>query len=92
MLIKTAVKNLMVYDGSVKCTGIYPDVLVGVKGEAWFFEHETRFYVHCNTSEHFDIEYIFIEFNDYIFDELILTFNPFAIPEEKNKIKGKIRV
>jgi hypothetical protein len=70
---------------------IIPAILVGVKGEAWSYESETRYYISATTLNRIDIKQIFYEFVDTVIDGFEIIFNPFMNTTDKDEIKTKIK-
>ena len=61
--------------GSIKFKSTTPIVLVGIKGEAWSYENETIFYSCCSTFGRLNIEYLFFEFNESMYDRIKVVFS-----------------
>jgi len=79
------------HDGGLIFEQIYPILLTGIKGEAWVYENETRYYVSASTLNRMDLREVFYEYNEKFYDELTIIFNPFIDDNNKKEIKDKVK-
>jgi len=77
--------------GGLSIKKVYPYILIGIKGEAWDYEAETRYYISLPLYNRLNIEYLFLCLSDKFFQGLKITFNPFIQENEKEKIVYKIK-
>jgi hypothetical protein len=70
---------------------VNPYIMLGIKGEAWKFESETRFFITLTLHDRLNIEYLYLGLSDKFFEDLEITFNPFIKEDEKEKIREDIK-
>lgn len=76
---------------AITVDGIYPVIQVGIKSKAWEYESETRYYVSCSFLSRLDVKSIYVEFDEIIYDDFTITFNPFMSMEEKEILKSELK-
>lgn len=69
-------------------TNVYQ--LSAIKGSAWEYEHETRYFLTTN-SNCSSIESVFIELEDSVFNEFQIVFSPFYTKAECDKLQNDLR-
>lgn len=72
----------------VHVTDIYK--MAGVKGGAWSFEEEARFFTTIS-DKWLNINSLFYELSDDFFNEMIITINPFLNNEEMERIENDFK-
>lgn len=84
-------KHTQKYGGGsyhISMTNVYQ--LAAVKGTAWAYEYEARYFITTNGHYNF-IESIFIELEDSVFNEFQVIFSPFYTDAECCDLKKNLR-
>lgn len=72
----------------MKLINIYD--MASTKSEAWSFENESRFFITLFNNTH-DVKSIFVELNEEVFQDIIITLNPFLSEENLQQIEWELR-
>lgn len=64
--------------------------MAGIKGTAWAYEDEARFFTTISGNQ-LEINSIFFELEDDFFNEMIITLNPFMSDEERKKTISELK-
>jgi len=70
--------------------GVYPSLQVGLKGEAWEYEKETRYYIGTNFWNRYNIQSLYCEIENNFYNDLEIVWNPIMLNKEikKDEIKA----
>lgn len=87
---KNRVGRKVFQSGKYEITGMNPNILIGIKTEAWKHENELRYYIRIEDSTKLNVSHLYAELSDDILSGMQIIFNPFLSDFDKNSIKQMV--